>query len=123
MGIAGMTGLGNPDSPLLNNKGKLFGPLKDFADDAVNLYFKDWGGCDYQWDQDRFTVGIEPAYQYERLKLVSINKDKGESFIQTGKAFGDYGSGIRSTTKKYNEYTKKSKFVRFIDKWHPKLFV
>lgn len=111
-------GFGANAPVLLNNTGKL---NNEFADDALKEYFKD-EGCDYQVTDEMVNVGIEPTYQGDPLRIISINKDKSKSYILTGQAFGPYGSGIRSTKKTYAEYTNKCKFVKFVDKWHGVLF-
>lgn len=112
-------GFGNPSPVLLDNKGKI---NNDFAMDALRTYFSKEFGFDFNITKNEIAIGIEPAYQYERLKIISINKDKSKSYIQTGKAWGPYGSQIAKNTKTYKEYKNKSKFVKFIDKWHPILF-
>lgn len=117
--IVSVTGLGNPNPVILNNKGLIH---KEFANDAIVNYFKEYNGFDFQTNEKYITIGIEPAYQYEKLKLISINKNKEESFIKTGKSWGPYGSDIVSNVKIYKNYKNKSKFVRFVDKWHPILF-
>jgi len=119
--IASGFGLGNPDPELLDNNGPKL-PTKKFADEAIELYFKHWDGFDFHIDDDSIRIGIEPSYQDDPLKIISIQKDKQQSYIQTGKAWGGYGSQITSKTKHYNEYKYKSKFVKFVDKWHPILF-
>ena len=116
------TGLGNPLPELLDNKGKIPPKIKEMLKKATELYFKKWGGCDYSVEETGIKFGIEPAYQYENLKIIKIEKTKENSYIQTGRAFGSYGSGIRSTRKYYGEYEKCCKFTKFIDKWHSKLF-
>jgi hypothetical protein len=83
------------------------------------LYFKDYEGFDFQIDEDSITIGIEPAYQFGDLKIVNINKDKGKSYYQSGRAFGYWGSKICSKTKYYKDYVRSSKFKNFIDKWQP----
>jgi hypothetical protein len=116
--VSGM-GLGNPDEVLLENKGQI---NKEFADDAIASYFEDEEGFDFQVEEDSVTIGIEPAYQYDKLKIVQINKDKSKSYIQRGKAWGPYGSQIAKNTTVYGDYRKRSKFVKFVDKWHEVLF-
>ena len=122
MGIASLTGLGNPASCLLTNNEKLIGNLKEMVKDAVEQYFKHWNGCDYDISPDEIKMGIEPAYMYENLKIITINREIGSSSIQTGHSFSFYGSGIRSRIKYYKDYKKNSKFKRFIDKWHELIF-
>ena len=113
------TGLGNPDPALLNNYGEI---NLEFGEAAIKEYFDDIGGIDYHVTEDFVNVGIEPAYQYQKLKIISISKNKDESYIQTGKAWGPYGSGIARNTKYYKEYKRNCKFTRFVDKWYPILF-
>ena len=122
MGIASLMCLGNPAPCLLTNNEKLIGNLKEMVKDAVEQYFKRWNGCDYDISSDEIKIGIEPAYMYENLKIISINKEIGFSYIRTGYAFGGYGSGIRSRIKYYKEYKNNSKFKKFIDKWHKLIF-
>jgi hypothetical protein len=116
------TGLGNPEKELLSNKGILSQPARNMLNEAINLYFKKWNGCDFSIKENKIDFGIEPAYQYEDLKIISINRQKGCSYIKIGRAFGDYGSGIRATTKYYADYKKDCKFTKFIDKWHNLIF-
>lgn len=112
-------GLGNAEPAILDNQGNL-NPA--FAQDAIETYFADFTGFDFKVEKNVVTIGIEPAYQYESLKIISINKDKSKSYIETGVAWGPYGSGIAKTTKKYSDYKNKTKFVKFVDKWHSVLF-
>lgn len=117
--IGGVNGFGNPDRPLLDNKGILNAA---FADDVLNGYFKKWEGFDYEITEDRISVGLEPAYAGEPLKIICICKRKEASYIRTGHAFGMYGSGIRSKYRFYEDYKYNSKFKKFVDKWHGRLF-
>lgn len=103
----------------LNNTGEV---NKEFADAAIEQYFQKWEGCDFQIEKEFVALGIEPTYQSDPLKIITIAKNKEESFIKTGRAFGYYGSGVRSKTKTYKDYKKKGKFVKFVDKWHSVLF-
>jgi len=108
------TGPGNPDAELMDNKGNLD---KELVKGAIKLYFSKWGGFDFKIREDGTLIGIEPAYQYERLKVIFIGKKKENSYIEQGVAWGDYGSEIVSARKYYRDYKKKCKFVRFIDKF------
>lgn len=117
--IVSGTGLGNPDPVLLNNKGVI---NKEFADDAIANYFQDEEGFDFKANGYSVTIGIEPTYQYDDLKIIHIHEDKSHSYIQRGKAWGPYGSQIAKNTKVYKDYKRKSKFVKFVDKWHKVLF-
>lgn len=118
MGIAGMTGLGNPTPAMLNNEGK---PDKKMLKEAVGLFFSKWGYCDYFVHLNGTLIGIEPAYQYEHLKVIFIAEDKENCYIENGKAWGGYGSQIVRTRKYYRDYKYRSKFTKFIDKWHPEV--
>jgi hypothetical protein len=121
-GIGGITGFGNPNEPLLTNIGKITPEIAELIKDGIQLYFKEYGACDYDIYEDEITIGIEPAYQWEELKIVSINKDKDESYIKNGVAFGDYGSNVCFKTKHYKEYKNRCKFTKFVDRWHERLF-
>ena len=122
IGIGAHTGLGNPTKALLNNTGKMSPPVKDMADEVVDLYFKKRGGCDYDIGADKIKFGIEPAYQHERLRIIVINRDKPTSFIKEGYAWGAYGSDIASRYKFYSDYKTRGKFKKFVDRWHPRIF-
>lgn len=112
-------GLGNPEKAVLDNTGKI---NKQFADAAIEVYFQKWEGFDFKVDKDLVAVGIEPTYQGDPLKIVTIRRDKSQSTIQEGKAFGYYGSGVRQATRVYANFKYNSKFKRFVDQWHPILF-
>ncbi|MHA1676481.1 MAG: hypothetical protein ACTSU6_04815 [Candidatus Njordarchaeales archaeon] len=112
-------GLGNPNQPQLNNIGKI---NNDLAENAIALYFQEEEGFDFTINDNYIMIGFEPAYQNDKLKIICISKDKGESFVRTGKAWGAYGTQIASNTKQYKDYKNKSKFVRFVDRWHKGLF-
>jgi hypothetical protein len=113
------TGLGNPEPAELMNKGKL---NKKFAKEALKTYFERYEGFDFQVTDNVVTIGLEPSYQYDPLLIISISKEKGKSYIQRGKAWGYYGSQVVKRTKLYEEYKLKSKFVKFVDKWHEQFF-
>lgn len=117
--IVSGTGFGNPEPELLKNKGSL---NKRFAKAALKEYFEYWDGFDYDISEDVVKIGIEPAYQYDKLRIIEINRDKAKSSIRYGKAFGPYGSRLVGRTKLYSEYKYKSKFVKFVDEWHERLF-
>jgi hypothetical protein len=113
------TGFGNSAPVLLDNKGTINAL---FALAALKEYFGYEEGFDFQINKNYINIGREPGYQYERLKIISIHKDKDKSYIQTGKAWGPYGSQIVQNKKHYGEYKYNSKFVKFVDKWHEVLF-
>lgn len=130
IGIGGITGLGNPAPELMESKAtgdKVRDSLiRRCAKDAYEVFFKgtklDYNYCDAAVKHEEVRLGIEPAYQYQELKMIVVSPTKENSYIRTGIAFGYYGSGIRSRKKFYSEFKYKGKFVRFVDKWHNKLF-
>lgn len=113
------TGLGNPQEAELDNQGTM---NKEYADEAIEVYFSKEEGFDFQINEEFVAIGIEPSYQYDLLKIISINKDKSKSYIQRGRAWGPYGSQVVKNTRTYGEYKAKGKFVKFVDKWHAILF-
>ena len=117
--IVGITGFGNPDKVLLDNTGKLD---KKFADDALDTYFSEEEYFDFKVTDDLIVVGVEPAYQHEKIKIIGIAKDKDKSFIRSGTSFGPYGSRIVSTTREFKSYKNYCKFTRFVNKWHGEFF-
>lgn len=120
--ICGLIGLGNPSKEILNNSGKITKNIKTFFEESLKLYFKEYEGFDYNINPNSIMIGIEPSYQYDKLKIIKIDKDKNYSFIETGIAFGYYGSRICSTRKLYSDYKYNCKFKRFIDKYHKLIF-
>jgi len=118
IGIASNTGLGNLSSELMDNRGKV---NRTMLKEATTLFFSKWGGCDYSVKENGILMGIEPAYQYDYLKVIFLARDKGKSYFEQGRAWGAWGSEIASTRKYYADYKRKSKFVRFIDKWFKNL--
>lgn len=117
--IVSGTGLGNPEAAQLNNEGILD---KKFAKEAMKTYFRKFEGFDFQVTEDAVVIGIEPSYQYDRMLIISINKDKSKSYLQRGKAWGPYGSQVAKNTTVYGDHKNKGKFVKFVDKWHQILF-
>ena len=107
-------GLGANAKVYLNNRGS----LNERFTQAV-LEFLGLEGGDFQVEKDSVSVGIEPTYQYQDLKIVTIAKNKNESTYTTGRAWGPYGSGIASKTRRYGSYKNKSRFTKFVDEWHP----
>ena len=96
--------------------------MEECIKEAIELYFKQWGGVDYMVHLDGFTFGIEPSYQYDKLKIIEIDKDKEKSFIIDGKSWGAYGSEVVLKTRYYKDYKKNGKFKKFVDYWHPRIF-
>jgi hypothetical protein len=138
MGSSASTCLGgNSADPILDNvwskdknKNNI---LVHLFDDAIEKFFTKYFTIGKFKDKDAwldFTIiedeqilmGQEPAYFGEDLKLVCLHKIKELSYFQTGHAFGYWGTGIRSKVKTYSSYKYNSKFKKFIDKWHPKIY-
>jgi hypothetical protein len=113
------TGLGNPEPAKLDNKGYIYKP---FADAAMKEYFSREEGFDFHRDRNTVAVGIEPTYQGDPLRIITIRRNKAESTIEQGRAFGYYGSGVRKSVRRYADYKYNSKFKRFVDAWHRVLF-
>lgn len=130
MGNAGMTGLGGGARTLLDGQpsgNKVRDDLvRKFSKDVYETFFKgtkiDYKGVDAQVDEEEVSAGIEPSYMYDPLKIITLRKEKKMSEIKTGFCFGPWGSGVRMKSFMYCEYKKKSKFVKFVDKWHSILF-
>lgn len=127
-GLAVHTGLGASPEVLIS--GKNTSKVKDsllneIARDCYKTFNfeKKFGYCEAGFDGEEARFGAEPSYQFEDLKMIIIAKEKGKSSYVTGQAVGPWASAIRSKQKRYSEYQKKSKFVRFVDKWHGKLFL
>lgn len=124
------TGLGGNAETLLDGKKtkdkKLNRLVNKIAKDCYLTFFKgtkmDQNYCDAQARDYEFRFGIEATYMYDDMKIISITEDKSLSSYATGVARGGWGSGLCATVKYYKQYTYKSKFIRFVDKWHPLLF-
>ena len=102
--------------------------LKEIMSDCIDKYFKEYQGCDFKIaiDQDNqltLSMGIEPSYQYEHLKIIAICTDKDYSYICNGIAWGAWGSNIVKSIKEYGDYKLESKFTKFINRWHEALCV
>jgi hypothetical protein len=124
-----LTGIGNSEPELMD--GQTTGNsnydelINECSKDCYETFFKgtkmDYGGVDAGVRDGKITIGIEPAYFGDDLKVVVIKPVKDWCYIATGHAFGYYGSGIRHTNRYYKDYKYNSKFKQFIDKWHEKL--
>lgn len=93
--------------------------LKMF-EDAIDTFplFMDYDGLDFGFNDNSVFIGLEPSYAGEDLLVIRLDlKNKEESYMITGHAFGYYGTGIKSRGKLYKDYKRKSKFTNFIDKW------
>jgi hypothetical protein len=132
MGIGAITGLGGGGPSLIDGKetpdNKLNKLIKQCSKEAYMIFFKgtedhDWGFVDAAKDEYEIKIGIEPSYQYEPLKMLCITLHKEFSYISTGIAFGLYGTGIRQRKRIYRYYKRNSKFIKFVDKWHKKLWI
>lgn len=126
IGPAG-TGLGNPHREIIVHDAHRAGKnteriVRQASKEAYELFFKKFGYCDAGLDGNVVKIGIEPAYQGETLKVIVIQEDINRCAFITGIARGYYGTGICSSEKVYSDYLRRSKFVRFIDKWHSQIF-
>src|SRR5262249_23636472 len=127
IGDAVSTGLGNPTAELISGRStgdeKRDALIRLAAQDCFETFgFERYGYIDAGEDGHEVCFGIEPAYQYEDLKLIVIAKERDYSRFITGRAWGPWGSEIATTIREYGDYRLRSKFVRFIDKWHPRLY-
>lgn len=125
-----LTGIGNSAPEIMDGKStgdkKLDMLVNACAKDCYETFFKgtkqDYEYVDAGATAFGFKFGIEPAYFGDNLKIIYFVLNKDMCGYETGHAFGYYGSGIRSTDRLYKDYKNSTKFTRFIDKWHPKLF-
>lgn len=117
--VNGITGFGNPNPAILLNTGKL---NKKFANAVMETYFYNHDGFDFDVGPNHVKVGIEPAYQFERLFFIEITRYKPHSRIVRGYAMGYYGTQILKNEKLYFQYKTNGKFKKFVDSWHPILF-
>lgn len=123
------TGLGGGGSTLIDGKAtkdkKINKIVTEAAKDAYETFFKgtklDEEYCDAQYRPNEVRLGIEPSYMYESLKIIVIDIQKEYSYIETGYAWGAWGTGIRSTKRYYRDIKTNSKFKKFINKWHEKI--
>lgn len=127
IGIASSTYLGSGAVGLISGKNTSSkvknSLLKRIAKDCYNTFsFEKFGYCDAGFDGNQARFGVEPAYQFDPLKMIVIHKNKEESQFVTGRAVGVWGSRIISKNKRYDEYLRNSKFTKFVDKWHDKIF-
>lgn len=125
MGAAAWTHLGGNNSPeRLENVGTTTPEILAMFSEAIKTFpeMKLHEGLDYHIGSDLIFMGIEPSYFGDNLEIVTIARDKAQSTIETGHAFGMYGSGIRSRKKSYSEFKRPTRFTKFIDAWHGKVF-
>lgn len=121
-----ITGLGRSSEHILNNQwtndDKFNEILKQCFEEAIETFkpLNDYGGLDFNIDNNVIKFGYEPTYMHEHLYVISINlKDKDKCYFENGISWGAYGTDIAYNTKFYLEYKRKCKFVKFIDKWQP----
>jgi len=127
IGASASTGLGGTSAPpfIPNNRSgskerdKL---IQKCSKEACGLFFKSFGYCGAGVDGDEIRIGIEPAYQYEPLKLIILSPELDDCALITGRAVGAWASRVISTRRDYGDYKKASKFTRFVEKWHLILF-
>lgn len=117
------TGFGNPEPCALDNNITL--GQNDFWDaflEDCQKNFKtiaNYKGFDFHLSEKGFAFGIEPSYKYDDLQIIYIDfTDIKNCYIQQGRAWGYYGTNTLTKLKMYGEYTRNSKFIRFINKWH-----
>ncbi len=100
--------------------------VRAFSKDVYETFFKgtsmDEGYVDAGVRDFHVRAGIEPGYMYNPLKIIEIHEKKEHSRLITGYSWEAWGSGLRLTKRYYMDYKYKSKFVKFVDKWHSKLF-
>lgn len=120
-------GLGNLKQNILNNnwpeddqKNKLDVMLSEALEKF--WFLKDLEYCDFQINEDEIKIGIEPSYQFDRLFIITIKRNKLESTLENGVAFGNFGTSICIKEKTYKNYKLKTKFTRFVDKYHEVFF-
>ena len=129
IGDASATGFGSHSPCLLKNEWTGISLIDDIvnqmADEAVALWYEDYGGCDFNIDigeqHIEVAFGIEPAYARDPLKIVIVNSNIQHSSFTNGIAWGYYGTDIAQTYKRYGEYVRNCKFTRFAEKWSEKL--
>lgn len=115
-------GLGVSRPDILTNTGKPRAVHRRMAKAMEKHFMKGDYVMDYDIDYDSVKIGSEPSYQYQNLTVITIHRNKSLSTITTGRAFSHYGTGIRSRTRIYRDFKYRSKFVRFVDRWHSELF-
>lgn len=115
-------GLGSSEPVRLDNNGSLrkCSLWDDFLNDAIKNFktIANYSGFDFHIDKESFSFGIEPSYQYDDLQVIRFCfNDKNECSLEQGRAWGLYGSNVVTKVALYRDYKRKSKIVRFIDKW------
>lgn len=127
IGIAGQTGLGlsHPQDYILDNT-CTDETLKVNCEKVFYLaveeipIFKSYEGFDYYIKTEGFAMGIEPSYQFDELFRIVIRKNIYESYIESGKSFGSYGTAVRKKQRFYSD--RKSKYNTLIFKYHTMVF-
>ena len=124
--ISTNTGFGNSFPCELDNNVKLEQCQfwDSFLEDCKNNFkvIENYNGFDLSLSKEVFAFGIEPSYKYDDLQIIYIDlNDKGGCAIREGRAWGYYGSHTLTKIRFYRDYKKRSKFIRFIDKWYDKL--
>lgn len=127
LGIAASTGLGNSDPEKLDCSWSYDEHLNEVATDmmkeAVDIFFKEYGWCDFSIVENEkeyvILMGIEPSYKFDELTVIAISSRLGNSFKETGIAWGFYGTRIASRVKLFSDYKYKTKFTEFARKWSP----
>lgn len=126
-------GLGADDIPYeLDNSWsenqRLNNVVDEMFDNALEMIFKVRGvpGFDFKVDGDseKFIIhfGFEPAYQFDPYLMFCITSSYNNSYIQIGKAVGEWAKEIEKEKPKYIiDESCDEDFVLFVDKWFPRI--
>lgn len=96
--------------------------IKRCSKEAFKLFFEKFGYCDAGMDGQEVRIGIEPAYEFDPLKIIILSPRIEDCALITGRAVESWAAKVISTRRNYSDYKYQSKFVRFVDKWHPQIF-
>lgn len=96
------------------------------AEECYDLFFKgsivDFEIVDAWYNPPTLKLWIEPTYQWDYLKIICIQETKELSYIENWRAWWLWWTGVASSVRYYQDIKRKSKFTKFIDKWHPVIF-
>ena len=120
------TGLGGNSVTQISGKNSSNLPdslFVEIADDCYDVFsFEQFGRCEAGFDGNEARFGVEATYQFDPIKIILIHKNKQESKYITGRAVEAWASRCIYKIKEYADYKNKSKFVKFVDKWHSRIF-
>lgn len=128
--MAALTGLGNSAPNLMDGEPTgdrkrdraISACAKDFYEKFIKGTRIDEGYADAGVRGNSVIVGVEPSYEYERMKVVVLYPSKEMSRLIEGIARGGWGSNVVKRERLYCELTRDCKLRRFVDEWHGKLF-